>query len=471
MYVKCPHCGTSFELDPAVVKDFGGWARCGACMQPFNSETAALDELPADDPADVLVRTFDYADDAAHFEEQSNTTKNRNSFIVEPHSRSEIPGFLRVGEATSTEEAAAEDQAQIPLPLNSVHIDSQSAAADSISTKPVELGEGFESPVGSPLPEKDQDVEASLSVLVTEPEELDWRQQLEADIAAAEKENQHKHGDEALLGAAATHVDSMESNFKSEQVEVSSDIQELSSEGAFDERGKEFAIDEELQMSSSIEPTVAAWPEVQVARGTMDTDDVPADKDEVESDRGAKFSGRGFGSISSSSGAYDRVMSEKTELQNPRAWMAAIVVFSVLAVAQLVNLNKVELSQTVFGRPIVNLWCGISGCQAGELVQVDKIDLVHTSVSAHDTEAGVLVVDIHMVSRTILGQPHPSVQLTLTDRDGMPAARRVFSADEYLGDSSRNELAPNVITEFTLEIADPPDDSVGFEVALVDQRQ
>ena len=93
-----------------------------------------------------------------------------------------------------------------------------------------------------------------------------------ADIAAAEKENQHKHGDEALLGAAATHVDSMESNFKSEQVEVSSDIQELSSEGAFDERGKEFAIDEELQMSSSIEPTVAAWPEVQVARGTMDTD-------------------------------------------------------------------------------------------------------------------------------------------------------------------------------------------------------
>ena len=70
MYVKCPHCGTSFELDPAVVKDFGGWARCGACMQPFNSETAALDELPADDPADVLVRTFDYADDAAQFEDR-----------------------------------------------------------------------------------------------------------------------------------------------------------------------------------------------------------------------------------------------------------------------------------------------------------------------------------------------------------------------------------------------------------------
>jgi predicted Zn finger-like uncharacterized protein len=498
MYVKCPHCGTSFELDPAVVKDFGGWARCGACMHPFNSEAAALDKLPADDPADVLVRKFDYADDAAHFEKQSQAAKNRNSFIVEPHSRSEIPGFLRDGEGDPSGDAGTEDQAQIPLPLNSAQMESQPISTKSGKTESQKLGEGFESPIVSfaPLQDEEQDLEASLSILVAEPEdiqpppsltaglaseqaleveempdELDWRQQLEADIAAAEKDNLHEFGEEELSGAIGTNVANPESNAESIELEASSEVRELSSEGPFDDLDNEFAIDEELQMSSSIEPTMAAWPEVQVARGAALTDGSSVEKEDGQFVRVAKPAGRGFGNISSSSGAYDRVMSEKADLQNPRAWMVAIIIFSVLAVAQLVNLDKLELSQTVFGRPIVNLWCGMSGCLAGELVQVDKIDLVHTSVSAHDTEAGVLVVDIHMVSRTILGQPHPSIQLTLTDRDGMPTARRVFTAQEYLTNTTRNELAPNVISELTLEIADPPDDSVGFEVALVDQRQ
>ncbi|MDG2088464.1 MAG: zinc-ribbon and DUF3426 domain-containing protein [Arenicellaceae bacterium] len=372
MYVKCPHCDTSFVLEPAVVMNFGGWARCGACMQPFNSEAAVLDELPVDDPADVLVRTSDYADDAGHFK-----AKNRNSFIVEPHSRSEIPEFLRVGEA------ATEDQAQIPLPLNDALLESQS-----------DLGQ----PINIEFPSDDQGL--------------------------------------PVVGSVHGLID-------------------------------EVVIDEELQRSSSIERAVAVWPEEQVAHGVESTESSDAEEYSVS----VRVEKRKYGGVRNiSSSPFDRVMSDKAELQNPRLWLVAIIIFFVIAVAQLVNLNKLELSQTVFGRPMVNLWCQISGCSPGELVQIGKIELVHTTVSAHDTKAGVLVVDVHLVSRTALGQPLPGIQLTLTDRDGMPAARRIFTAQEYLPSTAKNELVPNVITEFKLEIADPPDKSVGFEVALVDQR-
>ena len=377
MHVKCPHCGALFELESEVVEDSSGWARCGACTQPFNADLARFDESSAGDSGDVLVRKFDCADDAAHFEAQSQRETDRSSFIIEASNQPEIPAYLRVEEEVPGSTPEPDERPQIPLPLEDVPVFSQA-----------------------------------------EPEPT------------------------------------------------------RSSVGPIDDSNDMPAVDAVLPRRSDIEPAIAVPPQMVMPRGSEENRCSP----DTDTDAGSEIVHErrrtigGFGAINGGSDAYDEEMFDEQELAIPKFGLAVTIVLAVLAVAQIVDMNKRELSQTVFGRPLVYLWCDISRCSSGSLVQVGKIDLAHTSVSAHETEAGVLVVDVHLISRTSLSQPHPLIQITLTDRESIPVVRRVFAAEEYLVGVTPSELSPNVVTEIKLEIANPPDDAVGFEVALVDGK-
>jgi hypothetical protein len=345
-------------------------------MQSFNADLTRLDESPAEDSGDVLVRKFDYADDAAQFEALSRQGTDRSSFIVEAPGPSEIPAYLRLGEEAPGSTPDSDAPPQIPLPL---------AAAFPVVS------------------------------------EAEPTRSLDASI------------------------------------DDSSDVP---------------VVDAVLPRRSDIEPAIAIPPQMTMHRvpeenGYSPDIDTDTDPENVHERRHAMG---GFGANNGGSEAYDEEMIDEQELPISRFGLAVTIVLAVLAVAQIVDMNKRELSQTVFGRPLVYLWCDISACSSDSLVQVDKIDLVHTSVSAHEMEAGVLVVDVHLISRTSLSQPHPLIQITLTDRENIPVVRRVFTAQEYLAGVTASELNPNVVKELKLELANPPDDAVGFEVALVDGK-
>ncbi|WP_461584425.1 DUF3426 domain-containing protein [Tepidiphilus sp. HLB4] len=50
--VRCPHCQTVFRVDPAKLERSRGWARCGHCLEPFDTARHALDA--AAEPAQRL---------------------------------------------------------------------------------------------------------------------------------------------------------------------------------------------------------------------------------------------------------------------------------------------------------------------------------------------------------------------------------------------------------------------------------
>lgn len=46
LVARCPHCSTTFRVEPSQLSVAGGWVRCGACGQAFEAETPPLQPLP-----------------------------------------------------------------------------------------------------------------------------------------------------------------------------------------------------------------------------------------------------------------------------------------------------------------------------------------------------------------------------------------------------------------------------------------
>lgn len=58
--VRCPHCQTVFRVDPAKLERSHGWARCGHCFEPFDTERHALDVPDAASTAEGSSQRLDF---------------------------------------------------------------------------------------------------------------------------------------------------------------------------------------------------------------------------------------------------------------------------------------------------------------------------------------------------------------------------------------------------------------------------
>lgn len=107
---------------------------------------------------------------------------------------------------------------------------------------------------------------------------------------------------------------------------------------------------------------------------------------------------------------------------------------------------------------------------AAPFSDVRLIELLSREMQAHPTRPGVLLLSATIINRASQHQPYPEIQVTLLDIRGGTLARRRFRADEYLpgSDALRRGMAPNAFLPFTLELLDPGDLAVGFELELVE---
>jgi predicted Zn finger-like uncharacterized protein len=58
--VRCPHCQTVFRVAPAKLERSHGWARCGHCFEPFDTERHALDVPDAASTAEGSSQRLDF---------------------------------------------------------------------------------------------------------------------------------------------------------------------------------------------------------------------------------------------------------------------------------------------------------------------------------------------------------------------------------------------------------------------------
>jgi hypothetical protein len=148
-----------------------------------------------------------------------------------------------------------------------------------------------------------------------------------------------------------------------------------------------------------------------------------------------------------------------------------------LATAALLLLTGVNAAWTfrvpLLENPFIGNWLEKEGWsqveQGGLLKDPQQMQLVSRDMHAHPTRSGILVLSITFVNLAQQKQVYPVLELTLLDGSSQAVARRRLNPADYLrpGSDTGAGLAPNVYLPVLLELGDPGNQAVGFELRFL----
>ena len=107
--------------------------------------------------------------------------------------------------------------------------------------------------------------------------------------------------------------------------------------------------------------------------------------------------------------------------------------------------------------------------EQGLLRDPEKIQLVSRDMHTHPTRSGILVLSLTFVNLAARSQVYPELEVTLTDAANQPVAQRRLQPADYLrpGSDTSTGLAADVYLPVLLELGDPGDQAVGFEIRFL----
>ena len=97
---------------------------------------------------------------------------------------------------------------------------------------------------------------------------------------------------------------------------------------------------------------------------------------------------------------------------------------------------------------------------------LSRIELISREMKPHPARPGVLLLSATMVNRAERTQSYPNIDITLLDHRNRRVSRQLFSPADYLTRSSelRRGMLPNAYLSFSIEMLDPGEQAVGFEL-------
>ena len=105
----------------------------------------------------------------------------------------------------------------------------------------------------------------------------------------------------------------------------------------------------------------------------------------------------------------------------------------------------------------------------GLLKDPQKVQLVSRDMHTHPTRSGILVLSLTLVNLAEHSQEFPQLEVTLLDAANQAVARRRLQPADYLrpGADIENGLAKDVYLPVLLELGDPGEQAVGFEIRFL----
>ena len=166
-----------------------------------------------------------------------------------------------------------------------------------------------------------------------------------------------------------------------------------------------------------------------------------------------------------------RAMSEETDLPRRRTlqravWIIAAVVLTVIITLNLARFLQQPLTDTPWLQStLVRLGVKPAPPQA-PFRAFDQIKLLSRELKAHPFRPGVLLLTATIVNRAAQSQAYPDIDVTLLDIHNRQLARQLFKPADYLpnGSDLRNGMTPQAYLTLSLEMPDPGDGAVGFEL-------
>jgi hypothetical protein len=123
--------------------------------------------------------------------------------------------------------------------------------------------------------------------------------------------------------------------------------------------------------------------------------------------------------------------------------------------------------------PRIGTWLKQTGAfqveQDGLLEDPLQLQLVSRDIHSHPTRSGILVLSITFVNLAQRNQVFPVLEISLLDGANQPVARRRLQPSDYLRPDANivAGLAPDVYLPVLLELGDPGNQAVGFEIRFL----
>lgn len=145
-------------------------------------------------------------------------------------------------------------------------------------------------------------------------------------------------------------------------------------------------------------------------------------------------------------------------------WFIAVILLLVLG-AQLVNLNRVALSQNaVVGSSLQALYAAL-GWPIVKPSAVSAWTVGALNVTTDPDSAGALSITGSLVNQAAFPQPWPLLRVILTDRFGEALRARDFKPADYLpAGQAALPPTPGAAVRVRLDVVDPGADAVGFSL-------
>lgn len=179
------------------------------------------------------------------------------------------------------------------------------------------------------------------------------------------------------------------------------------------------------------------------------------------------------GNKDSASGLADSIQKPAAK-GSPQGWLWGTLAVTVLLIT-LANMAW-TFKDDWLQRPAIQQWLQQNGWvesrqeqPRGLLKDPARIQLVSRDMHTHPTRTGILVMSVTFVNLAEETQAFPVLRITLLDAGNQAVAQRRFEPEDYLrpGADIQTGLAPDVFLPVLLELVDPGEQAVGFEIEFL----
>lgn len=116
-------------------------------------------------------------------------------------------------------------------------------------------------------------------------------------------------------------------------------------------------------------------------------------------------------------------------------------------------------------RPHLVKLCDLAGCVVPAYVDLDALKVLKRSVFSHPTVRNALVIDLAFTNEADFGQPHPLLEIRLTDRNGGLVVKNSVEPSEYLDQWQEGDtLDSGERLDVSLTVEDPGQTATSFEL-------
>lgn len=148
-------------------------------------------------------------------------------------------------------------------------------------------------------------------------------------------------------------------------------------------------------------------------------------------------------------------------------WVVGILLLAPALLAQSAYFYRDRLAAVPELRPILVEICARLECTLRPPYDSSRIELVQpTNIAPHPRYANALRLRATLVNRAGKPQPHPLMQVTLTDSGGRVLSRRTFAPSQYLEQraSANADMPPHLAVGALLDLSNADGKAIGYQI-------